>query len=249
MIDFAQLKTSQYISCTLDHGTVHWGFERHIVTEEQSRLIIDLSRNMLSICYPKNGWLKLMRDHLLHTFWFVLLIIRDEWHTDIIHAWHSQKFYSSLPDLSCVIMITDTKKIWVEGSSSVSYNIYHLIVTAWDTVLNDKLLARRWRLYNQRSPEQFRNSENEEHWRESIFELLSKAHTIGGFAELSFEVVGSKYSVRLPNISSLLFSNSHCIGPLHRARMRNFQMEMGNLFYWLSKLFWSYIQAPSLPAY
>ncbi|KAF8199564.1 hypothetical protein BJ912DRAFT_1020162 [Pholiota molesta] len=85
------------------------------------------------------------------------------------------KFYSSLADLSCVIMVTDTKKVWVE-------------------VLNDKLLARRWRLSNQRSPEQFTNSENEDRWRESIFELLSEAHTIGGFAELSFEVVESKYS-------------------------------------------------------
>jgi hypothetical protein len=103
--------------------------------------------------------------------------------------------------------------------------------------LNDKLLARRWRLSNQRSPEQFTNSENEDRWRESIFELLSEAHTIGGFAELSFEVVESKYSVRLPNISSILVSSSPCIGPLHRARMRSFQMEMGNLFYWLSKLF------------
>ncbi|KAF9476699.1 hypothetical protein BDN70DRAFT_882087 [Pholiota conissans] len=85
------------------------------------------------------------------------------------------KFYPSLADLSCVIMVTDTKKVWAE------------VVTA-------KLLARRWRLHNARSPEYFFQSGKEDTWRESILDLLCKAHTIGGIGELSFEVVESKYS-------------------------------------------------------
>lgn len=36
---------------------------------------------------------------------------------------------------------------------------------------------------------------DEQSWRTSCHELLSQAHTLGGIAELSFEVVDSNYSV------------------------------------------------------
>jgi hypothetical protein len=62
-------------------------------------------------------------------------------------------------------------------------------------VLTSKLLARRWRVCNSSSPEQFAKTSNEEAWRERTLEFLSNAHTIGGISELSFETVTSDYSV------------------------------------------------------
>lgn len=72
--------------------------------------------------------------------------------------------------------------------------------------MNEKILARRWRACNPRSPELFANSVDEESWREKVLDLLSKAHTIGGIGDPSFEVVESKYSVRLPPIRDFSFA-------------------------------------------
>ncbi|KDR76312.1 hypothetical protein GALMADRAFT_247681 [Galerina marginata CBS 339.88] len=85
------------------------------------------------------------------------------------------KYHLSFADLSCCILLTDTKSVWTE-------------------VVNSKLLARRWRACNPTSPEPFAKTGDEDAWRERTLELLSKAHTIGGIAELSFEIVDSKYS-------------------------------------------------------
>ncbi|KAF8149863.1 hypothetical protein B0H34DRAFT_164796 [Crassisporium funariophilum] len=85
------------------------------------------------------------------------------------------KFYSSSADLSCFVLMTDTKSVWTE-------------------VLNSKQLARRWRECNPTSPQPFNKSEDEDAWREETLELLSKAHTIGGIADFSFETVETKYS-------------------------------------------------------
>lgn len=81
------------------------------------------------------------------------------------------KFYASAADLSCCLMITDTKIVWGE-------------------VLSSKLLARRWRDCNP-SPSFVTESEEDE-WREQILDLLTAAHSLGAIADLSFEVVQSK---------------------------------------------------------
>ncbi|CAA7267135.1 unnamed protein product [Cyclocybe aegerita] len=85
------------------------------------------------------------------------------------------KFHYSPQDLSCCILVTDTKSVWTE-------------------VLNSKQMARRWRTCNALSPGPFPKTGDEDTWREQTLELLSQAHTIGGFAELSFEIVDSTYS-------------------------------------------------------
>ncbi|KAI9568257.1 hypothetical protein HD554DRAFT_2205149 [Boletus coccyginus] len=84
------------------------------------------------------------------------------------------KFHSSPVDLACCIMITDTKRTWTE-------------------VLSSKQFARRWRECNKRFDSPPLDGDEEEAWRECSLELLSRAHTLGGVVELSFEVVESKF--------------------------------------------------------
>jgi len=83
------------------------------------------------------------------------------------------KFCRSDTDLSCCILVTDTKSVWTE-------------------VLAGKQLARRWRSLNQFAPEPM--STPEDAWREQTLQVIADAHTIGGIAELSFQVVESQYS-------------------------------------------------------
>ncbi|RDB25908.1 hypothetical protein Hypma_006495 [Hypsizygus marmoreus] len=85
------------------------------------------------------------------------------------------KFYSSTVDLSCCLLLTDTKSVWTE-------------------VLTSKQIARRWRDCNNGSPPPFAEAEAEDEWRTATLELLSKAHTLGGIADISFEVVESNYA-------------------------------------------------------
>ncbi|KIJ67083.1 hypothetical protein HYDPIDRAFT_174328 [Hydnomerulius pinastri MD-312] len=84
------------------------------------------------------------------------------------------KFYMSSVDLACCILITDTKCTWAE-------------------VLSGKCFARRWRDCNKRISSPLLVDDEEEAWRTRNLELLSRAHTLRGMAELSFEVVESKF--------------------------------------------------------
>ncbi|PPQ67521.1 hypothetical protein CVT25_006062 [Psilocybe cyanescens] len=101
------------------------------------------------------------------------------------------KFHSSVGDLSCCILVTDTKSVWVEGISISPPGKLHLTDIP---VLNSKHLARRWRTCNSQSPEPFEKIDDEDVWRERTLSLLSKGHTMGGMTEITFEGVESKYS-------------------------------------------------------
>jgi len=57
-------------------------------------------------------------------------------------------------------------------------------------------LARRWRECHPLKSKTNLTSREEELWRADVLKCLSAAHTIGNFAEMSFEVVKSLYSVR-----------------------------------------------------
>ncbi|KAI0787924.1 hypothetical protein C8Q74DRAFT_1349161 [Fomes fomentarius] len=85
------------------------------------------------------------------------------------------KFYSSTIDLTCCVLITDTKNVWGE-------------------VLTSSQLARRWRDCNQLNSTSFADTDEEDAWRIECLEFLSTVHTIGGIAELSFERVKSHFS-------------------------------------------------------
>ncbi|KAF9223867.1 hypothetical protein BS17DRAFT_802339 [Gyrodon lividus] len=84
------------------------------------------------------------------------------------------KFSSSSVDLTCCIMVTDTKSTWTE-------------------VLSSKQFARRWRECNKLISSPSLDDDEEEAWRTRHLDLLSRAHTLGGMQELSFEVVESKF--------------------------------------------------------
>ncbi|KAN0093208.1 hypothetical protein V8E55_003992 [Tylopilus felleus] len=84
------------------------------------------------------------------------------------------KFHSSPVDLTCCVMITDTKRTWAE-------------------VLSNKQFARRWRGCNNRTDSPPLDEDEEEAWRTRSLELLSSAHTLGGMLDLSFEVVESNF--------------------------------------------------------
>ncbi|KAJ7274451.1 hypothetical protein B0H12DRAFT_1088787 [Mycena haematopus] len=85
------------------------------------------------------------------------------------------KCHFSTVDLSCFVLVTDTKSVWTE-------------------VLNSKQFARRWRACNPINAPEFSRDEDEDEWRTNVLQLLSKAHTLGGVEELTFDVVESKYA-------------------------------------------------------
>lgn len=86
------------------------------------------------------------------------------------------KFYASPADLTCCVLITDTKSVWAEALSGPQF-------------------ARRWREVNGLEPISSSSSiVGEEEWRAHTLELLSNAHSLGGFTDLSFEVVETNFS-------------------------------------------------------
>lgn len=69
--------------------------------------------------------------------------------------------------------------------------------SVWDNLaLTSNQLARRWRECHPLKSKVNLTPREEELWREDVLRCLSAAHTLGNFAEMSFEVVKSLYSVR-----------------------------------------------------
>ena len=61
--------------------------------------------------------------------------------------------------------------------------------------LTSNQIARRWRECHPLKSKSDLTLQEEELWRRDVLKCLSVAHTIGNFAEISFEVVKSLYSV------------------------------------------------------
>ncbi|KAL7279030.1 hypothetical protein ACG7TL_006863 [Trametes sanguinea] len=85
------------------------------------------------------------------------------------------KFYSSTVDLKCFILVTDTIDVWGE-------------------VLSSHQIARRWRDCNQQHTLDSLTADEEDEWRVKCLEFLSEIHSIGGVADLTFELVKSSHS-------------------------------------------------------
>ncbi|ETW83097.1 hypothetical protein HETIRDRAFT_458627, partial [Heterobasidion irregulare TC 32-1] len=87
------------------------------------------------------------------------------------------KFYTSQDDVSCALMITDTKSVWAE-------------------VLSSNQISRRWHDVNLNSapPYSTKQTDGDQEWRKQVLQLLSDGHTFGGMDELSFEVADTYYS-------------------------------------------------------
>ncbi|KAI0749567.1 hypothetical protein C8Q80DRAFT_1162659 [Daedaleopsis nitida] len=85
------------------------------------------------------------------------------------------KFHASTIDLTCCLLITDTKSVWGE-------------------VLSSNQFARRWRDCNTQNSASIAEEDEEEAWRVQCLEFLSTVHSIGGVAELTFELVKSNFS-------------------------------------------------------
>lgn len=62
-------------------------------------------------------------------------------------------------------------------------------------MLTSKQIARRWRDCNPLNVTTAQSDEEEDAWRLDILSLLGKVHTLGGIADMSFEVVESNYAV------------------------------------------------------
>ncbi|KAG6836830.1 hypothetical protein H0H93_002676 [Arthromyces matolae] len=86
------------------------------------------------------------------------------------------KFYSNTVDLSCGIILTDTRTVWAEVMTSAQF-------------------ARRWRNCNDTTSSPYAEaSEEEDSWRIESLELLSRAHKLGAIDSASFELVQTNYS-------------------------------------------------------
>ncbi|KAF7374941.1 hypothetical protein MSAN_00380200 [Mycena sanguinolenta] len=127
---------------------------------------------MVNSCSPKNGSLRITIRLRIYSFvsfhWIAIYETLDA-------SLAIQKCHFSTVNLSCFILVTDTKTVWTE-------------------VLNSKQFARRWRSCNPNSAPDFSREEDEDEWRSNMLELLSKAHTLGGVEELTFDVVESHYA-------------------------------------------------------
>ncbi|KAH8100090.1 hypothetical protein BXZ70DRAFT_205355 [Cristinia sonorae] len=82
------------------------------------------------------------------------------------------KFHASTEEASCCLMITDTKNVWGE-------------------VLSGNAFARRWRDCNPSQLTIATDSDKQAEWRKQLLELLVNAHSMGGIADLSFDIVPS----------------------------------------------------------
>lgn len=69
------------------------------------------TRSTVNSCLAKNGSLRITTQRPIYSF--VLLLDRDL--RDIRRAISVQKCYFSTVDLSCFILVTDTKAVWTEG--------------------------------------------------------------------------------------------------------------------------------------
>ncbi|KAF9046916.1 hypothetical protein BDZ89DRAFT_1155168 [Hymenopellis radicata] len=86
------------------------------------------------------------------------------------------KFFLSQADSSCVVLITDTKSVWTE-------------------VLSSQQFARRWRESNNLDRVSSTElSDEEEEWRIHNLEVLTRAHSPAGIADLTFEVAETTFS-------------------------------------------------------
>ncbi|KAI4523500.1 hypothetical protein K525DRAFT_236780 [Schizophyllum commune Loenen D] len=86
------------------------------------------------------------------------------------------------------MMITDTRKVWAEVMTSAQF-------------------ARRWRSANPKAhSDEMSDEQQEDAWREARLDLLGKAHSVGAFPDLSFEVVPTRYSDFAVRIEAESFS-------------------------------------------
>ncbi|KAF8625543.1 hypothetical protein AX15_005310 [Amanita polypyramis BW_CC] len=85
------------------------------------------------------------------------------------------KFYSSTVDLSCSLIVTDTKSVWTEA-------------------LTSKQFARRWRTCNNLPEPEAIGLEDEDTWRTTNLQLLSNIHSLGAISDVRFQVLESNYS-------------------------------------------------------
>lgn len=92
------------------------------------------------------------------------------------------------------------------GWKVVSHAGPRAFTNSTEAVMSSSQFARRWRRCNNVSPI-FLSEMEEDAWRITMLELLSKAHTLGGITDLSFAVSESHYAVSSINV---LFS-SFCI--------------------------------------
>lgn len=113
--------------------------------------------------------------------------------------------------------------------------------------LNGQQIARRWRQCNPRSPPPFENIEDEDEWRTSVLELLSRAHTIGGANALSFEIVKTNYSVSPPH--TLLTLTQSVSGYGFLSGIYVLRLEMGVLFCWPQDFVTYYLQTTCVPTH
>lgn len=101
-------------------------------------------------------------------------------------------------------MITDTKSVWFESASSLPTYPTGSNLGSIYLALTSNQLARRWRDCHPLKSKTNLTPQEEEAWRGDVLKCLSAAHTIGNFADMSFEVVESLYSV---SRSAALYSN------------------------------------------
>ncbi|KAI0661490.1 hypothetical protein C8Q70DRAFT_965048 [Cubamyces menziesii] len=85
------------------------------------------------------------------------------------------KFYASTVDLKCFVVITETRSVWGE-------------------ILSGHQVARRWRDCNASANQGQAAPEEEDMWKEKCIEFLAALHSLGGAADLTFELVKSNYS-------------------------------------------------------
>ena len=99
------------------------------------------------------------------------------------------------------------------------------------TVLSKQQLSRRWSMLNNNSALSHLPHPNEDAWLDQVLQYVVDVHTPRIVGDLSFDVIDSRYSVRVG--LGALYGRSHAFsGSSHPFLWRGVRMEMGDLFYW-----------------
>lgn len=148
-----------------------------------------------------------------------------------------QKFTSSSVDLTACILVTDTRAAWAEGKylsshwdeTRAQFNQPHRSFSI-HLVLTSNQFARRWRTCNQLPISPIPHSDSEESWRDHHITLLGRAHSLGGFQDLTFEVVKPTLGVTLSAICRNMIRSDTFIGFSVRVGMHKLEVAVGAHF-------------------
>ena len=100
------------------------------------------------------------------------------------------------PDQTCVFLITDTKTVWAEGAYvCVRFSSGYSFGLSCPAVLSRQQLGHRWLMLNANSTSSYLSHSEQDSRLNQVLQYLVDAHSPDLMEGLSFDIIGSRYSV------------------------------------------------------